>query len=88
MLSPRLTSCPQCADVPSLIAEIDCKIAELSVLLYNNMVFMLNNCYDYDAITDLLIYKRILMYKYCNPNYAGHITINMIASKIKLLISK
>lgn len=85
MLTPRLTNCPQCADIPSLISEIDCKLFQLSGDLYNNLVFILNKSVNREAIFDLLQYKRILMYKICNPDYAGHYSVNMIASKIKLL---
>lgn len=85
MLNPRLTNCTECADITSLIQEIDCKVSELSVALYNNLVFMLNKNIEPDIITDLMIYRRILMYKVCNPNYAGHFTVNMIASRIKIL---
>ena len=85
MLSPRLTNCAQCADVASLILEIDCKIAEVSNNLYNNIIFMLNKSIAGEAMYDLLNYKRILMYKICNPDYAGNYTVNMIASKIKIL---
>lgn len=85
MLSPRLTNCPQCADIPSLIADIDCKLSEMSIGLYNNTIFMLNKQFNGEVMSSLLHYKRILMFKYCNPNYAGHYTVNQIASKIKLL---
>lgn len=85
MLNPRLTNCTECADITSLIQEIDCKVSELSVALYNNIVFMLNKNIEPDIINDLMIYRRILMYKICNPNYAGHFTVNMIASRIKIL---
>ena len=85
MLTPRLTNCKECADISSLIAEIDCKLAELSVNLYNNIVFILNKKINQEAISDLLLYKRILQYKYCNPNYAGEYTVNMIQSRIKIL---
>lgn len=85
MLNPRLTSCTECADITSLIQEIDCKVSEVSVALYNNLVFMLNKNIEPDIITDLMIYRRILMYKICNPNYTGHFTMNMIASRIKIL---
>jgi len=85
MLNPRLTNCPQCEDIPSLIKEIDCKLAELSSDLYNNIVFMLNKSVPSTAILDLLNYKRILQYKTCNPNYAGNFSINSIASRIKIL---
>lgn len=85
MLTPRLTNCAACADIPSLIADIDCKLSEMSVSLYNNLVFMLNKPVNNETMLDLLLYRKILLYKYCNPNYAGHFTVNMIASKIKLL---
>jgi hypothetical protein len=85
MLSPRLTNCAECANINSLINEIDCRVAELSNVLYNNTVFMLNKSFNSIALSDLLMYKRILTYKVCNPDYAGHYTVNMIASKIKLL---
>lgn len=85
MLSPRLTNCTECANISSLIADIDCKIADLSNVLYNNTVFMLNKSFNSTMMFDLLMYKRILSYKICNPNYAGHYSINMIASKIKIL---
>ena len=85
MLSPRLTNCTECANINSLIAEIDCRVSELANVLYNNTVFMLNKSFDSVALSDLLNYRRILTYKVCNPNYAGCYTVNMIASKIKLL---
>ena len=85
MLNPRLTNCPECADIPSLIQEIDCKVSELSGALYNNLVFMLNKNIEPDIINDLMIYRRILSYKVCNPNYAGQFSVNMIASRIKIL---
>lgn len=88
MLSPRLTNCPECGDIPSLLAEIECKITEVAKNLYNNTVFALNMPIAFDVMTDLLNYRRILQYKYCNPDYAGAYSINMIASKVKLLIYK
>ena len=51
----------------------------------NNITLLLNKPVASETILDLLNYKRILMYKYCNPNYAGSYSVNMIASKIKLL---
>jgi hypothetical protein len=87
MLTPRLTNCAQCDDICSLIDSIDCKVAEMSVSLYNNVVFMLNKSFDHELLSDLLNYKRILQYKVCNPNYAGHFTVNMIASKVRRFTS-
>jgi hypothetical protein len=85
MLSPRLTNCPECASIPSLIAEIDCKLADLASNLYNNVVFMLNQPVPGGTMLDLLNYRRILIYKYCNPNYNAEFTVNMIASRVKIL---
>jgi len=85
MLTPRLTNCPECADIPALIADIDCKIFEMSNALYNNIVFMLNKSFPAEVMADLLKYRRILTFKVCNPNYAGHFSVNMIANKINLL---
>jgi hypothetical protein len=88
MLSPRLTDCINCSNIPSLLSDIDCKLRELANNLYNNTVFSLNREIKGIVIADLLNYKRILTFKWCNPNYASHFTVNMIASKVKLLIHK
>lgn len=85
MLSPRLTSCPECTCIPSLLSEIDCRLAELGKNLYNNTVFMLNQPVNSEVMLDLITYKKILTYKYCNPNYASSYSVNMIASRVKTL---
>ena len=85
MLSPRLTSCPECASIPALIADIDCKLASLANNLYNNVVFMMNQPVPGGVMLALINYRRILAYKYCNPDYAAPFTVNMIASRVKLL---
>jgi hypothetical protein len=85
MLSPRLTNCVECSTIPYLIDEIDCKLADMANSLYNNVVFMLNQPVQGSVIIDLLNYRRILTFKYCNPEYAGCYTVAMIASRIKLL---
>lgn len=85
MLSPRLTNCVECTTIPVLINEIDCKITQLAGNLYNNIVFMLNQPVEANVMIDLLNYRRILTFKYCNPDYAGCFTIPMIASKVKRL---
>lgn len=82
MLSPRLTNCPECANIPSLLKKIDCKLAELGNNLYNNISYMLNKQIPTDDIIQLIGYRRILQYKYINPNYAHRYTINMIASRV------
>ena len=85
MLSPRLTNCPECSDIPTILESIDCKIAELSNSMYNNIVYMLNQPVPASTISTLLNYKRILTYKYCNSNYASAFSVNAIASKVKIL---
>ena len=88
MLSPRLTNCIECSSIPALLADIDCKLAILANSEYNNIVFMLNRPIPDVVIGDLLNYKRILTYKYCNPDYAYRYSVKMIAGKVKLLINK
>jgi uncharacterized protein (TIGR02145 family) len=82
MLSPRLTNCPECANIPSLLKKIDCKLAELGNNLYNNISYMLNKPIEAGNIIQLIAYRRILSYKYCNPNYVHEYSVQMIASKV------
>jgi hypothetical protein len=82
MLSPRLTNCPECANIPSLLKKIDCKLAELGNNLYNNISYMLNKPVPSSDILQLIGYRRILMYKYCNPNYVQKYSVQMIASRV------
>ena len=82
MLSPRLTNCPECADIPSLLKKIDCKLAELGNNLYNNISYMLNKPIPAGDILQLIGYRRILTYKYCNPNYVHKYSVQMIASRV------
>ncbi len=88
MLSPRLTNCVECASIPALLNDIDCRLKELAQREYNNIVFSLNKMVKGDIIKDLLNYKRILLFKYCNPDYAPCFTVKQIASRVKLLIHK
>jgi hypothetical protein len=82
MLLPRLTNCPECANIPFLLKSIDCKLAELGNNLYNNISYMLNKPVPADNISQLIGYRRILQYKYINPNYAYRYSISMIADKV------
>jgi len=85
MLSPRTSECKQCADILPLIKEIDCILFNMAKNMYNNITLMLNiPIYEYNMLT-LLNYKRILTYKYFNSSYADKYSVNMIASKVKLL---
>ena len=83
MLTPRLTDCKDCTNIPILLEEISCTISVVAKRLYNNTVFMLNQNIDTNVMFDLLNYQRILKYKYCNPDYAGEFTVEMIASKVR-----
>ncbi len=85
MITPKITNCKDCADILPLIDDINCKIFKTSLSAYNNIVFALNLYIDQTVILDLLTYRRILMYRLINPCYAGEVSLNMIASKIKLL---
>jgi hypothetical protein len=46
---------------------------------------MLNQPVPGGVMLALINYRRILAYKYCNPDYAAPFTVNMIASRVKLL---
>jgi len=85
MLYPKVSNCKECADILPLIEEINCKLFKLSMRSYNNIVFMLGLIMDHTATLDLLNYKRILECKLVNPDYAGEFSVNMIASRVKLL---
>jgi hypothetical protein len=86
MINPRLSCCKECADALALVKEIDCKLYELSLDAYNNIIFALNLKINQQAVSDLLNYKRILLFKSQNDNYAQNYSVNMIASKIKKYI--
>jgi hypothetical protein len=43
---------------------------------------MLNKPIPAGDMLELIAYRRILMYKYINPNYAHKYTVNMIASRV------
>ena len=88
MLYPRLTDCISCTTIPALMADIDCKLTELANNEYNNIVFSLNYATNGPIIDDLLNYRRILRFKYCNLDYGAPFTVEQIASRVKILIHK
>lgn len=87
MLLPRLSGCLKCASIAEIIKDIDCKLDELSISLYNNIIFDLNNNISSSLITDLINYKKILMYKLSNDQYLCKFSINQISSRVKILTS-
>lgn len=88
MLSPRLTDCIECASIPALLTDIDLRLTALANDQYNNIVYSLNYFIPGQVIGDLLHYKQILTYKLCNPEYCAPFTVDMIASRVILLINK
>ena len=88
MLLPRLNNCIDCATIPVLLDNIDARIAFLANEEYNNIVYDLNNIMNGQVIFDLLQYKQILEWKFCNAEYAVAFTVPMIASKVQILINK
>ena len=88
MLLPRLNQCIDCATIPVLIDNINAKIALLANDEYNNIVYDLNYYIDGQVIFDLLEYKQILQWKFCNADYCKAYTVPMSASKVQILINK
>lgn len=88
MLEPRLNNCIDCATIPVLISNIDAKITSLATEEYNNIVYDLNYYINGQVIFDLLEYKQILEWKFCNADYAAAFTVPMIASRVQILINK
>ena len=88
MLQPRLNDCIDCATIPVLIDHIDIKITALATEEYNNIVYDLNHYINGQVIFDLLEYKQILEWKFCNPDYCKAFTVPMIASRVQLLINR
>ena len=85
MLQPRLTNCIECSTIPVLLNDIDTKLNEMACRLYNDLVYLLNQPINGEVILDLTNYRRILTYKFCNPEYAAPFTVEQIASRVKLL---
>jgi len=71
-----------------LLQDINNKLAELANYEYNNIVYSLNHYISGEVIQDLLNYQRILEYKQCNPDYCANFTVEMIGSKVIILINK
>jgi len=87
MLNIRLTSCSECSQIPTLLLKIDCKLAEMSKVLYQNLVFMLNKKFNACDIETLLVLKRILEHRVCNPEYTCKFSLEQIAGKVNMLTS-
>jgi len=88
MLNSKLNSCTDCVSIPGLLESIDCRLTELAKNQYNNIIFELNRKLPFEAMFDLVHYKQILLYRICNPEYAGCTSTSKIASRVKLLTHK
>ncbi len=88
MLLPRLNQCIDCATIPVLIDNINKKIQSLATDQYNNILYDLNYYINGQVMFDLLQYKQILEWKFCNADYCAPYTVEMIASKVQILINK
>jgi hypothetical protein len=88
MLTPRLTNSLYYGSIPVLLQDINNRLAELANYEYNNIIYSLNHYISGEVIQDLLNYQRILEYKQCNPDYCINFTVEMIGSKVIILINK
>jgi len=85
MLEIKISYCDDCTSNSQLLEDIDCKIKEIAIDLYNNTIFALNRPINSSLFIDLINYRRIVTYRQYNEDYALPYTDEMIASKIKLL---
>jgi|TARA_B110000977_G_scaffold180980_1_gene241225 hypothetical protein len=82
MLESKFTNCKSGGDIADLLKKIDCKLAELSYNMYNNIVLMLNKSVPAYKLTQLLTYRDILTNKQNNSDYAEHFSVEDIAGKV------
>lgn len=85
MLISKVSHCDECENILLLLSKIDCKLAQLGNIKYNNISYMLGNNEGICIIPKLLIYKRILLYKYKNPKYLKNWCLSIIMDAVKKL---
>ena len=85
MLTPRLTNAVYYNTIPVLMEEIDNAIASIANELYYNTIYSLHRNVACGPLSDLLQYKRILLYKSCNPNYCPDYSVEQIAGRVIVL---
>jgi hypothetical protein len=86
MLTPRLTNALYYNSIPVLLQEIDNAIFIIANELYYNTIYSLHRNIDSPTMIDLLNYRRILTYKACNLNYCADFPVDVIASRVIVLI--
>jgi len=85
MINPRTSDCKECAEILPLIEAINCRLYEASSDMYNNLAYGLNRKIPATDLLDLLAYKRILINKYVDMNYACDFSVNQIANRVRIL---
>lgn len=85
MLNPRLVSCQECTTIEAVLSEIDCYLTKVGKDLYNNVVYMLGKAIPACDIADVLTYKRILVHRAVDDEYAGDASLSEIVSKVKMI---
>lgn len=87
MLTPRLTNALYYTTIPVLLDEIDETLARIANELYYNVIYSLHRNVACGPMSDLLMYRRILWYKSCNPTYAADFTVEQIAGRVITLMA-
>jgi hypothetical protein len=87
MLTPRLTNALYYTTIPVLLDEIDNTVARIANELYYNVIYSLHRNVACGPLSDLLMYRRILWYKSCNPSYAADFTEEQIAGRVITLMA-
>jgi hypothetical protein len=87
MLTPRLTNAVAYQTIPYLMSVIDNTLANIANDLYNNTIYSLHRNIECGPMQDLLLYKRILLYKSCNVDYCPDYTVEQIAGRVITLTS-
>lgn len=87
MLTPRLTNALYYTTIPVLLDEIDETLARIANELYYNVIYSLHRNVACGPMSDLLMYRRILWFKSCNPTYAANFTVEEIAGRVITLMA-
>lgn len=87
MLTPRITNAVENTTISVLLQRIDDALAAMANELYYNVIYSLHKQFQGEVMQDLLYYKRILVYKSCNSNYASEFTVDQVAGRVIVLTS-
>jgi hypothetical protein len=88
MITPRISNCDDCSNIEGLIEDINCKIFNLSMGAYSNIIYGFRKSTKFTLMYDLLHYRRILEYKAVNSDYLTNFSVGDISNKVRLLIGK